>query len=206
MPVVIYKRQREILEYIKDFIKKNSYSPTINEICKAIGLSSPATVFEHLVSLERKGIIRRTTGGARSIEIIEQRTTNFGLDLETDLPLLGFIAAGRPLEPYSDPHATFTIPKNLIPAGKTCFVLQVKGDSMIEDGIYSGDYVIILKQDEAANGDIVVALLENGLATLKRFFKEVDKVRLEPANAKMSPIYATDVRIQGKLLALIRKY
>jgi repressor LexA len=206
MPAVVYKRQREILEYIRDFIKKYGFSPTINEIGRDMGLSSPSTVFEHLEALKRKGFIRRKVGQGRSIEIIEQKIPSMNLDGESELPLLGFIAAGKPLEPYTDPHATFTVPKNILPPGKTCFVLQVKGDSMIEDGIFSGDFVVIVKQQEANDGDIVVALLENGLATLKRFFKEVDKVRLEPANAKMSPIYATDVRIQGKLLALIRKY
>lgn len=205
MPVVLYRRQREILEYVKDFIKKNGYSPTIAEICEKVGLTSPATVYEHLVSLERKGMIRRKTGTSRSIEILDPKMSQSHDDPEV-LPLLGYIAAGQPLEPYTDPHATFRIPSNLVPAGKTCFVLQVKGDSMIDDGINSGDYVVIIKQNDAKDGDIVVALLESGLATLKRFFKELDRVRLEPANAKMSPIYATDVRIQGKVTALIRRY
>ncbi|MDO8515052.1 MAG: transcriptional repressor LexA [bacterium] len=205
MPVVLYRRQREIFEFIKEFIKTNSYSPTINEICDKVGLTSPATVFEHLVSLERKGMIRRKAGAARSIELLDPKYFDSRDDPE-NLPLLGFIAAGKPLEPFTDPHATFRIPSNLISPGKTCFVLQVKGDSMIEDGINSDDYVVVIKQSDAKDGDIVVALLESGLATLKRFFKELDRIRLEPANAKMAPIYATDVRIQGKVTALIRRY
>jgi repressor LexA len=206
MPAVVYKRQREILEFIRDFIKKNGFSPTISEICKGVGVSSVSTVFEHLVALEKKGFIYRRANQGRGIEIVEQKASGAGLGGQTDLPLLGFIAAGQPLEPYTDPHASFTVPQNILPIGKTCFVLQVKGDSMVEDGILSGDFVVIVKQQEANDGDIVVALLENGLATLKRFFREADRVRLEPANAKMEPIYATNVRIQGKLLALIRRY
>ncbi len=207
MPVVLYKRQREVLEFIKRYINQHKYSPTIAEISAAMGTSSPATVHEHLKTLERKGVIRRSSNGVRGIEVINPEFLPvFTSDGETELPLLGFIAAGRPLEPYTDPNATFAVPKNLVPNGKQAFVLKVKGDSMIEEGIFDGDFVVILKQNMANNGEIVVALLKNGLATLKRFFQEETQVRLEPANAKMAPIYATDVMVQGKLVALVRRY
>ena len=120
--------------------------------------------------------------------------------------MLGYIHAGHPLEPYDDPTATFKVTANLVPQNKIAFVLQVKGESMIDDGILPGDYVVLVKEDTVKNGDVVVALLDSGLATLKKFFKENGKVKLMPANSKMEPIYATDVQVQGKMVALIRKY
>jgi repressor LexA len=206
MPVILYKRQREIVDFIRKYISSHHFSPTISEISEAMGTNSPATVHEHLKVLEKKGVINRAANGVRGIELIEQDFTSTVVSNEMELPLLGFIAAGKPLEPYSDPNATFSVPLNLVPMGKQAFVLKVKGESMVEDGIFDGDYVVILKQETANNGDIVVALLKNGLATLKKFFKENHQIRLEPANAKMAPIYATDVMVQGKLVALVRKY
>lgn len=208
MPAVLYKRQRQILEYIQTFINKNGYGPTLMEIGKAMGLRSPATIHEHLKTLERKGVIKRNDNQVRGISLVgiyddyEMKQAVAGVEL----PLLGYIHAGKPLEPYDDPSATFKVTANLVPANKIAFVLQVKGESMIEDGILPGDFVVLVKEDIIKNGDIVVALLENGLATLKRFFKEEGRVKLMPANAKMEPIYATDVQVQGKMVALIRKY
>ncbi len=208
MPVVLYKRQRQILEFIGEFIKKNGYSPTLLEIGKAMKLSSPATIHEHLKSLERKGVIRKNANDVRGIEIVEQYSRAFFSEpaLGVELPLLGYIHAGHPLEPYDDPTATFKVTANLVPQNKIAFVLQVKGESMIDDGILPGDYVVLVKEDTVKNGDVVVALLDSGLATLKKFFKENGKVKLMPANSKMEPIYATDVQVQGKMVALIRKY
>jgi len=208
MPVVLYKRQRDILEFIQEFIKKHGYSPTFFEIGKALGLSSPATVHEHLRVLEAKGVIRRNANEMRSIEVTAPYNVNYATDSGSgiELPLLGYIQAGKPLEPYEDPTATFKISANLVPSGKPSFVLQVRGNSMIEDGILPGDYVVLAKEDNIHNGDIVVALLTNGLATLKKFFKEADHIKLMPANSEMEPIYATSVQIQGKLVALVRRY
>lgn len=208
MPVILYKRQRQILEFIQNFIKKYGYGPTLMEIAKAMGVNSPATVHEHIRILEKKGVIKRNEGAVRGIELIEGYDT--GIDssasIDMELPLLGYIHAGKPLEPFLDPTATFKVSANLIPNNKMAFVLQVKGDSMIEDGIFQGDYVVLVKEENVKNGDVVVALLENGLATLKRFYRESDKIKLMPANSKMQPIYATDVQVQGKMVALIRKY
>lgn len=208
MPVVLYKRQRQILEFIQNFIKKYGYSPTLQEIGKAMGLSSPATIHEHLKSLEKKGVIRKNANDVRGIEIVEQYANTYISEpaIGVELPLLGYIHAGHPLEPYDDPTATFKVTANLVPQNKIAFVLQVKGESMIEDGILPGDYVVLVKEDAVKNGDVVVALLDNGLATLKRFFRENGKVKLMPANSKMQPIYATDVQVQGKMVALVRKY
>jgi len=212
MAVVLYKRQRDILEFVDDFIKRNNFSPTLMEIGKALGMSSPATVHEHLRSLEKKGVIKRHDGSIRGIEIIYNmiETRPFPKANEVELPLLGYIHAGKPLEPYDDPNATFTVTPNLVPPNKKAYVLQVKGESMIEDGILPGDYVVLIKEQAVNNGDVVVALIMDdkmtGLATLKRYYKESDKIKLMPANAKMEPIYAKEVQIQGKLCALVRKY
>ncbi len=204
MPVTLYRRQKQILRFIKDYIDKYGYSPTLGEIADAMGVSSLATVHEHLQALINKGVIKKYDGAVRGIEVVEQGGTGAGRDIE--LPVLGFIAAGQPIMPYTDPGATVSVSPSLVSSKKKSYVLQVKGDSMIEDGILDGDYVIIEEQNFANDGDIVVALLENGLATLKRFFREPNRIRLEPANAAMSPIYATDVQIQGKCVGVIRRF
>ena len=204
MAPVIYKKQEQILDYIKQYIQATGYAPTLKEIAEAIGVSSLATVHEHLESLENKGLIKRKGGKSRSIDI-----TNSDIDFsnkDLDIPILGFIAAGAPIEPYTDPNASISIPSNFISGKKRTYVLQVRGESMIEEQIRDGDYVIIEQTENADNGDIVVALLDNGMATLKRFFKETTRIRLEPANAKMSPIFVRNVKIQGKVVGLIRKY
>src|SRR3989339_479009 len=204
MPVTLYRRQKQIVDFISQYIQRNGNSPTLQEIADAMGLSSLATVHEHIATLVRKGVLKKYEGSVRGLEIADDRYANSGAGLE--LPILGFIAAGKPIEPYTDPNAAFTISPTLVSGKKRSFVLQVKGDSMVEEGILDGDYVVIEEQDEVTNGDIVVALLENGLATLKRFFKEATRVRLEPANSQMSPIYATNVKIQGRVVGVIRRY
>ena len=208
MAVVLYKRQRQILDFVHTFIMQHNYSPTLAEIGRALGMHSPATVHEHLKTLEHKGVIRRNVGQARGIEIVYENANLAPSDsaISVELPLLGYLHAGRPREPYEDPHATFKVAPNLLPQGKKCYVLKVKGDSLIEDGIYSGDYVVLQRDAEVSDGDVVVALLDNGLATLKKFYREDGRVKLMPANATMEPIYATNVNVQGKLVALVRRY
>lgn len=204
MAVTLYKRQRQIVDFVAQYIQKNGYSPTLKEIAKALGVSSLATVHEHLQALQRKKVIRRQEGSVRGIELVDRtfiRTTD-----SVDLPWLGYIAAGAPIEPHSDQDATFKVSPEMISGRRRAYVLQVKGKSMIEDHIDDGDYVVIEETPEVNDGDIVVALLDNGLATLKRFFREVTRVRLEPANSSMSPIYATNVQIQGRVVGLIRKF
>lgn len=204
MPMTLYKRQRQILDFIAQFIQKNGYSPTLQEIATAIGVSSLATVHEHLQALIRKKIIKKYDGAVRGIEIIDR--TFLRITDAIDLPLLGYIAAGQPIEPYSDPNATFKVSPHLVSGKRRAYVLQVKGNSMIDDGILPDDYVVIEEYEQVVNGDIVVALLENGLATLKKYFKEETRIRLEPANSTMQPIYATNVKIQGRCVGLIRKF
>lgn len=204
MPVTLYKRQKQILDFIGQYIQKNGYAPTLQQIAEAIGVSSLATVHEHLNTMAKKGVIKKFEGAVRGIELVAQKTEELTKGIE--LPILGFIAAGLPIEPYTDPNATTNVAPGMLSGRKRAFVLQVKGESMIEDGILDGDFVVIEEQEEAKNGDIVVALLETGLATLKRYFKEATRIRLAPANAKMSPIYVTNVKIQGKVVGVIRKF
>lgn len=204
MPITLYRRQKQILDFIKQYIDKYGYSPTLGEIAEAIGVSSLATVHEHISALAKKGVIKRFEGAIRGIEVIDQNISHALTGVE--LPVLGFIAAGSPIMAYTDPDATIKVSPSMVSGKKRSYVLQVKGDSMIEDGILDGDYVIIEEQNIASDGEIVVALLENGLATLKRFFREPDRIRLEPANASMDPIYATDVKIQGKCVGVIRRF
>lgn len=205
MPPVIYKRQKQILDFIKQYAQANGSAPTLKEIAQALGVSSLATVHEHLNALENKGLIKRKTGVARAIEL-KGNYADAPSTAEIDVPVLGFIAAGTPIEPYTDPNATVSIPQSFVSGKKRVYVLQVRGDSMIEEQIRDGDFVVVEQTDEAHNGDIVVALLDNGTATLKRFFREATRVRLEPANSTMSPIFAKKVRVQGKVVGLIRRY
>ncbi len=198
------------MDFIAQYIQTNGYSPTLTEIAKALGVSSLATVHEHLQAMEKKKIIKKYEGAVRGIEILDknaaERSTPGGIAIE--LPVLGYIAAGQPIEPFTDPNATFSVPPTMVNSKKRCFVLQVKGDSMIEAGIYDRDYVVIEQTENADNGDVVVALLDNGFATLKRFFKEATRIRLEPANSAMAPIFVTGnkLKIQGKCVGVIRKF
>ena len=204
MPITLYRRQKQILDFIRQYIEKYGYSPTLAEIAESINVSSLATVHEHLQALIQKGVIRRFDGAVRGIELLDQKISSSLNGVE--LPILGFIAAGQPIMTYTDPDASIKVSPSMVSGKKRSYVLQVKGDSMIEDGILDGDYVIIEEQTTANDGDIVVALLENGLATLKRFFREPTRIRLEPANSSMEPIYTTDVKIQGKCVGVIRRF
>jgi len=215
MPVTLYKRQREILDYICQFIDKFGHSPTLKEIACAMELSSLATVHEHLRALEKKQVIRRYEGAVRGIEITYEEFTHFDEDEPAfanaesgiDVPLVGFIAAGSPIDAIEDLTSTITIPPDMVSGVKRTYVLQVKGDSMIEAGILDGDFVVIEQDNTARNGDIIVALLDDNVATLKRFFKMPGGIyKLEPANSTMDPIFVNDLKIQGKVSGVVRKY
>lgn len=204
MAQVIYRRQKQILDFLNNYIDEHGHAPTMVEIARELGVKSLATVHEHLATLEKKGLIKKSSGISRGIELIEQKIGKVVRGVE--LPLMGYIAAGSPIEPYTDPNATFPISPNLVTPNKKSYVLQVKGESMVEDGILDGDFVVVEETNQARNGDIVVAMIENGVVTLKRFFKEANRVRLQPANSTMQPIYAKNVTIQGKVTSVIRKY
>lgn len=204
MPITLYKRQKQIIDFIGQYIQKFGTSPTLQEIADALGVSSLATVHEHLQSLVKKGVIRRFEGAVRGLELLDKEMGH-AID-GVELPILGFIAAGSPIQPMTDPNATLRVASAMLTGKKRSFVLQVRGDSMIEEGILDGDFVVIEEQNNAHDGDIVVALLDNGLATLKKFFREAARVRLEPANSAMKPIYAQNVTVQGKVVGLVRRF
>ncbi|MBI3385645.1 transcriptional repressor LexA [Candidatus Gottesmanbacteria bacterium] len=206
MPAILYPRERQLLDFITQFIDRYGYAPTLKEIGIAMGIRSPATIHEHIDRLRQKGFIKKLDGTARGLEVVKTNYHGSGTEGAVELPVLGFIAAGAPLEPYTDPNFYISVAPGLVPNNKAGYVLQVKGSSMIEDGILDGDYVVIAHQQDAKNGDIVVALLPNGLATLKRIYFEKDRIKLAPANSTMTPIFATHVKIQGKVVGLIRKF
>jgi len=204
MPAVIYKRERDLLEFISQFMQKHGFAPTLAEICDGLGLRSPATVHEHIANLIDKGVLKKDEGVRRGLEIIDQKVMGW-IQTIVEVPLVGRIAAGSPIEAITDHTSVVNVPPDII-GKKKCFALQVRGNSMIEASILDGDYVICEETTEADNGEIVVALLNESFATLKRFFREVDHVRLEPANSSMNPIITRNVKIQGRVVGVIRKY
>ncbi|HOD01410.1 MAG TPA: transcriptional repressor LexA [bacterium] len=206
-PVTLYKKQKQILDFISQYIQTNGCSPTLQEIADAMNLSSLATVHEHLQALERKGIIKRYDGAVRGIEVVDS-SINASLTA-VELPLVGYIAAGEPIEAIENELTTVMISSDMVSKSKRCFVLQVKGSSMINEGIMDGDYVVLKQQETAENGQIVVALIDNDFATLKKFYKEKDgKIRLQPANDNMDPIVvnSNQVKIQGVVTGIVRRY
>lgn len=204
MPITLYRRQKQIVDFIGQYIQKFGISPTLQEIADSLGVSSLATVHEHLQSLVKKGVIKRFEGAVRGLELLDDKLGH-AID-GVELPILGYIAAGAPIQPMTDPSATLKVASSMLSGKKRSFVLQVRGDSMIEEGILDGDFVVIEEKKEARDGEIVVALLDNGLATLKKIFKEATRIRLEPANSTMKPIYAKSVTVQGTVVGLVRRF
>lgn len=199
------ERQRDILQFIRDFQREQGVAPTHREICDHFGFSSYGTVYKHLSLLEKKGLIRRDSNQKRGVELVEQEPPAEAPAGVRELPLFGYIAAGRPIEvDVSD--ETITVPDRLTSRGEN-YVLKVRGDSMIDDGIMDGDYVIIARRQMADNGEMVVANV-NGEVTLKRLYREGERIRLQPANSMMSPIYARaqDVAVQGVVVGLMRRF
>ncbi len=195
-------KQTEIYEFIKTHIREKGYPPSVREICKGVGLSSTSTVHGHLARLEKKGMIRRDSTKPRTIEILKDPPIKKEM---VSIPIIGKVTAGEPILAVENVEDTFPISLNFIPSNKDLFMLNISGESMIEAGIMDGDLAIIEKTNCAANGDIVVALIDNE-ATIKRFFKEKDHIRLQPENKTMSPIIVEDCAIIGKLIGLFRKY
>lgn len=208
MPGVLYKKEREILEFIAQFQRQYGFSPKLKEIAQATGHRSISTIHSIIRSLVQKGYIQKVDGNTRVLKILDQKVANAALGAQPaiELPLMGFIAAGKPLEPHTDPNATLQVSATMISGKKVAYTLQVKGTSMIDDGILDGDYVVIERTEEAESGDIVVAIVDDNLATLKRFYKENGRIVLKPANAAMDPIYPNSLTIQGKVVGVIRQY
>lgn len=199
------RRQEEILNYIKEYIVSNGYPPTIREICKAVGVSSPATVHAHLTNLENKGFIKKEDTKNRAIEVLVKNEFANKDDLVVEVPLLGKITAGNPIEAIEQPDEFFSLPAYLIPKNKDVFTLNVSGCSMINAGILDGDIVIVERQNTARNGEIIVAMTDENEVTLKTFYKEDGYVRLQPENDSMEPIILDNVTILGKAIGLYRK-
>jgi len=195
------KRQSEILRFVTNFIKDYDYSPSYREIAEGMGLSSPATIHQHLQELKRKGYLNMDADVSRGLAITSKVMT---LAKSIELPLRGLITAGAPIEAV-EIKETMAVPADLV-GDENSYVLKVKGESMIDEGIWSGDYVIVERTFSPRNGDVVVALLNNAYATLKKFYRETDRIRLQPANPTMKPIYCKDVSIQGIVRAIIRKF
>ena len=198
----ITAKQQEILEYIKSCILKKGYPPAVREICEAVHLKSTSSVHSHLERLEESGYIRRDPTKPRAIEILDDE---FGLTRRemVQVPVVGTVAAGQPILAQENIEDYFPIPADLLPNAQT-FMLRVKGESMINIGIFDGDQVIVEKTSTARNGEIVVALVEDS-ATVKRFFKENGHYRLQPENDSMDPIIVPEVQILGKVVGLFRR-
>jgi repressor LexA len=198
------KRQKEILDHIESFIEDRGYAPSFEEIAEHFGYSSLATVHEHLSNLERKGYIRKSYNESRSIELV---TPDAGTPT-VSLPLLGAVAAGLPIEAIQH-NETLDVPPDMVRRGRENYVLKVQGDSMIDEQIRDGDYIVVAAQDTAADGQMVVALVRGEAATVKKLYREPGgRIRLQPANPTMLPIIepASDVQVQGVVVGVIRKY
>jgi repressor LexA len=210
--MALTKRQKEVLDLLVSFLNKHGYSPSFEEISKSLKLHSLATVHKHITTLEKKGYIRRGYNQSRSIEILQlpkpvrEQVAQRQSESAVELPMMGRIAAGRPLEAVEDRE---TLSLGEFTRGDNNFVLQVKGNSMREDHILDGDYIVVEQTQVANPGEIVVALVGGSDATLKRFYREAGgKIRLQPANSEMQPIIvpAADVKIQGRVVGVLRKY
>lgn len=207
----VTKRQQAVLDCIEDCIREKGYGPTVREVCQSLGLSSPSTVHVHLKALEQKGLIKRDPLKSRSIalthplEELSQAPNSFlpSFSKIVAVPLVGNVAAGSPILAEENITDTLSLPTDIV-GDSPSFLLSVRGESMIEAGINDGDYVVVKEQPVANNGDIVVALIDDG-ATVKRFYKETDHIRLQPENSSMEPIITTDCSIAGKVVAVFRR-
>jgi repressor LexA len=198
---MLSERQSQVLRFVTDHINEKGFAPSIREIGKAMGFSSPRAAQKHLEALEAEGYLQRQST-ARSIKLLHAQVEAFARTVA--LPFYGYIAAGAPIE-VIEQRETMEVPAALT-GRKPCYILQVKGNSMIEDHILNGDFIVVEKCETADDGEVVVALINRESATLKRLYREKDRIRLEPANSNMKPIYVKDVAIQGKVRGLFRKF
>ncbi len=212
MAAKVTKRQQAVLDCIEDCIREKGYGPTVREVCQSLGLSSPSTVHVHLKALEKKGLIKRDPLKSRSIALtypLEGSPVQPANILQpsfsklVNVPLVGNVAAGTPILAEENITDTITLPTDIV-GDSPSFMLSVRGESMIEAGINDGDYVVVKEQPVANNGDIVVAIIDDS-ATVKRFYKEADHIRLQPENASMDPIITRDCSIAGKVVAVFRR-
>jgi len=203
MPVTA--KQKRIFEFIRRYIESNQEAPTIAEIGRQFQMRSSASVHAVLTTLEREGLIKRIPNVSRGIQIVEQKEGEGGGDGDTEIPLLGTVAAGKPIEAIVT-YDTVSVPKNLQGNGRT-YALRVRGDSMIDENIEDGDIIIVSSQQTAENGQLVIALIEDTYSTVKKFYREADAIRLQPANPEFKPLIITEsIKIQGVVKGLIRRY
>ena len=200
----ISKRQQHILDFIKDEVRKKGYPPSVREIGEAVGLASSSTVHGHLARLESKGLIRRDPTKPRAIEVLDTDDNQLPKSRVINVPVVGKVTAGIPITAIENVEEYFPLPERLASSDEQVFMLEVMGDSMIEAGILDGDYVIVKQQATAQNGEIVVAMTEEDEATVKRFFKEKDYIRLQPENSTLEPIILQNVSILGKVIGVYR--
>ncbi len=205
MPVPITPKQKEVLDFIVDFIHERGYSPSYREIAQGLNLASPSTIHLHIQALRERGFLRATSGEGRLNRELEPTDKAVHWERSVVLPLKGLITAGQPIEAVEE-RETFAVPIALVPHPANSYVLRVRGESMIEEGIRDGDYVIVERNPSPKNGDVVVALLDNAYATLKKFYREKNRIRLQPANKTMQPIYCHDPLIQGVVRGVIRTF
>ena len=205
MNKLLTPRQEEILTYIKKYTAMHGYPPAIREICAGVGLNSPATVFVHIKNLEKNGYLKSTNNKFRTIELLVENEYLEKNDDVVKVPLLGKITAGNPITAIEQPDEYFDLPASLMPKNGEVFTLHVSGESMINKGIYDNDYVIVKRQNDAKNGDIVVAMTAENEVTLKTFYKEKDHIRLQPENDTMEPLIFPNITILGKAIGLYRK-
>ncbi len=209
MTIILPNKKQQMLDFLKSYVKNRGYAPTLSEIAKKFKVSSLATVHEHMAFLEKHGFIKRTGNiQSRELEIMESGNNSAPSYIEgsmNTLPLVGLITAGAPIEAVENREADIAVPAE-ITRGRQCYILKVRGDSMVESLIADGDLVIVEKTEYAKNGDMVVAVLDDGTATLKKFYKEKNYVRLQPANAKYQPLIVENVIIRGRVVGIIRKY
>ncbi|XOU94667.1 MAG: transcriptional repressor LexA [Candidatus Kerfeldbacteria bacterium] len=207
MVTILPNKKQKIFQFLKGYIKENNYAPTLTEIAKEFNLSSLATVHEHIKFLEEHNFIQRDKDTARGITIIEDEIESSPVSDNNSilLPVVGLITAGEPIEALENRDSKIPVPKEMI-GQKNSYILKVKGDSMIESLIADGDYVVCEKTEYAKNGDTVVALLEDGSATLKKFFRTKNFIRLQPANKKYKPRYEKNIIVQGRVLGIIRNF
>ncbi len=199
-------KQEEVFNFIKKYSALHGFPPSVREICAELGLSSPATVQAHINHLKEAGVIRNSSNKFRTIEILTENEYLNKNDDVIKVPLLGKVTAGNPIEAIERPNEYFELPQALVPIGQNVFTLLVSGESMINIGIYDGDYVIVQKQNTANNGDVVVAMTDENEVTLKTFYKEKDHIRLQPENDTMAPFIFKNVTILGKAIGLFRKF
>ncbi len=202
--VRLTKRQEEVLDYLKKYIAEHGFPPAVREICQALGLSSPATVQVHLQHLKDAGIIKNSSNKFRTIELLVDNEYKNQQEDIIKVPLLGKITAGNPIEAIERPDEFMNLPAALVPQKESVFALLVSGESMINKGIFDGDYVIVQQQNTARNGDVVVAMTEDNEVTLKTFYKESDHIRLQPENDTMEPFIFKNITILGKAIGLFR--